>query len=79
MGYAHLGKNDLSFKTEVEKHVHKVISGMRYGDKVCIPLSIASSKEEMAVAIKKSARYNCMDIRVSWPKTNDGEVTITID
>lgn len=79
MGYAHLAQNDKEFNTDLQKQVHKIISGMRYGEKVTIPLSIAETKEEMSLAIKKSVRYNCMDVRVKWPKSNDGEVTVTVE
>lgn len=80
MGYAHLPKSDISFVTELEKYVHKLLSAMCYGEKLQIDLSIANSKEELSKAIKKSARYNCMDIRVQWPKPNSKNfVTVTIE
>ena len=80
MGYAHIAKDDIYFTTEVEKTVHKILSGMRYGQKVQIDLSIAETKEQIAKAIKKSSRYNCMDIRVQWPKNNSNNmVTITVE
>lgn len=80
MGYAHLSKTDIEFVTELEKKVHKMLSGMRYGEKLEINLDIAESKEQLSKAIKKSARYNCMDIRTQWPKQNgQGSVTITVE
>lgn len=79
MGYAHLSKTDINFTTETEKIVHKIISGMRYGEKVQIDLSVAENKEVLAVAIKKSVRYNCMDVRITWPKDNNGKVTISVE
>lgn len=80
MGLDHLAKNDIFFSTEVEKQVHKKLSGMRYGSKIEIDLSIASSKQELSKAIKKSARYNCMDIKIQWPRTEDNNfVTISVE
>jgi hypothetical protein len=57
-----------------------MLSAMRYGEKLQIDLGIAESKEELSKAIKKSARYNCMDIRTQWPKPNGKNfVTVTIE
>lgn len=73
VGHYNAKKENIRFETDVEKRFHKIVSGMRYGEKLEIPVdaSTPEKKKEIVNAIQKSALYNCVEIkyRVSNDKT----------
>jgi hypothetical protein len=54
------------FETEIEKKMHKVVSSLRYGEKITISTNSMSQDEEKAVtkALNKSAKYNCIQLKI---------------
>lgn len=73
-------KSDVYFNTDLEKEIHRKVSAMRYGDTVEIsnPFMGVNDKVTIMSAIKKSARYNCMELRIRWDK-NDELVSIYVE
>lgn len=65
-------KESIRFETDLEKKFHKIISGMRYGERIDVEVDISSpeKKKEVVKAIEKSISYNCAEIshRVSTDK-----------
>ena len=76
----HISKSDIFFNTKLEKEIHRKVSAMRYGDTVEIPKPFmdVDDKKTIMVALKKSARYNCMDLKIRWGK-NDSFVSIYVE
>lgn len=54
------------FETEIEKKMHKVVSSLRYGEKITISTNSMSQDEEKALtkALSKSAKYNCIQLKI---------------
>jgi hypothetical protein len=54
------------FETEIEKRMHKVVSSMRYGEKITISTHSMTEDEEKAVtkALNKSAKFNCIELKI---------------
>ena len=54
------------FETEIEKKMHKVVSSLRYGEKITISTNSMTEDEEKAVtkALSKSAKYNCIQLKI---------------
>ena len=63
-------RENLRFETALEKHYHKVISSLTFGEAVRIETKISSKEDEEFVikAIKKSAKYNHMDVSYKFDK-----------
>jgi len=53
-------------ETEIEKRMHKVVSSMRYGEKITISTNSMTEDEEKAVtkALNKSAKFNCIELKI---------------
>ena len=58
----------ISFTTDVEIRMHKIVSALRYGEKITIEVN--GDYREYVYAVKKSAYYNCMD-DLSVSRTKD--------
>ena len=54
------------FETEIEKKMHKVVSSLRYGEKITISTNSMSQEEEKALtkALTKSAKFNCIELKI---------------
>lgn len=54
------------FETEIEKKMHKVVSSLRYGEKITISTNSMSQDEEKALtkALTKSAKFNCIELKI---------------
>lgn len=61
-------KVGLKFETELEKMIHKKISGMRYFDPIKIEIDgrKESDRNEIIKAIKKSSLYNNVKVNYRW-------------
>lgn len=60
----------LRFTDEFEISVHKKISNMKFGGCLSIETVAKTEEERKAIrkAIEKSAKYNCMVLRLHWLK-----------
>ena len=56
------------FETKIEKEMHEIISSIRYGEKLEIPVMNLSTLDEKIIkkAIQKSAKWNCIDLHIRW-------------
>ena len=54
-----------TFSTDIEKKMHKVVSGIRYGQNIELTTEFMSVDEEktMVKALKKSAKWNCIELK----------------
>jgi hypothetical protein len=54
------------FETEIEKKMHKVVSSLKYGEKITISTNSMTEDEEKAVtkALSKSAKFNCIELKI---------------
>lgn len=60
----------LRFTDEFEIDIHKKVSNMKFGERLTIE-TVAKTEEERKTirkAIEKSAKYNCMILRLHWSK-----------
>jgi phosphoribosylformylglycinamidine (FGAM) synthase PurS component len=70
IGHFSQKKVNLRFETEMEKMFHKVISAMRFGEKVEIDVDGTNEnvKKDALSAIKKSCLYNNVEVYYRWSK-----------
>lgn len=63
----------VEFNTDLEKSIHRKLSGIRYGETLVIEISPSSKeeKDEINKAIRKTSNYNNLQLRVYWSKRND--------
>lgn len=64
-------RETIKFETDLEKAAHKVISSIRFGEKIQIENNDYNWKE-FENAYRKSAFYNCIDIHCRW--SNDKKI-----
>lgn len=71
-----MARQNIKFEDDLEIKIHKIVSSLRYGQEITIP--VEPDIDTCVYAIKKSAYYNCMEdikILVSKDKT---EIKISI-
>lgn len=70
IGKHSFNKETMRFENDFEKYVHKMISGMGFGDSIEIPTNIenAADREIYKKAIYKSLYYNNMEATLTWDK-----------
>lgn len=63
----------VEFSTDLEKYIHRKVSAIRFGECMQIEIIVSSKeeKEDVNKAIRKSAHYNNLQVRVYWSKAND--------
>jgi hypothetical protein len=68
------------FETEIEKKMHKVVSSLRYGEKITISTSSMSQDEEKALtkALSKSAKYNCIQLKIQKTR-QENSINISVN
>jgi uncharacterized protein YktA (UPF0223 family) len=76
-------ENDMAkyrIETEIEKKFHKIVSSIRYGEKIIIPTIVKTKEEEKAIwkALEKTARYNCIELHMRWDK-NKENIKISVE
>jgi|LakMenE18May11ns_1017448.scaffolds.fasta_scaffold8619175_1 hypothetical protein len=61
------------FETEIEKRMHKVVSSLKYGEKITISTNSMSQDEEKALtkALNKSAKFNCIELKIQKAREKD--------
>jgi hypothetical protein len=67
----------LRFSSPLEIEIHKQISKMGFGE--CLVLDLTTDfilksgvdRRSLIKAIEKSAKYNCMTVRLHWSKARD--------
>lgn len=80
IGHYSFQKEKIKFETDLDKMFHKIISNIRYGEQIKIPVTIQNNREKEAVikAINKSALYNNIDISKRWSK-DKSVITISVE
>lgn len=80
IGHYSFQKESLKFETELDKMFHKIISNIRYGEEVKVPVVVKDNQEKKLVikAINKSALYNNIDISKRWSKDKTS-ITISVE
>lgn len=71
-----MARQNIKFENDLEIKIHKIVSSLRYGQEIAIP--VKPDIDTCVYAIKKSAYYNCMEdikILISKDKT---EIKISI-
>jgi hypothetical protein len=68
------------FETEIEKKMHKVVSSLRYGEKITISTNSMSQDEEKALtkALSKSAKYNCIQLKIQKTR-QENSINISVN
>lgn len=63
----------VEFNTDIERYVHRKMSAIRFGECIQIEVEVSSKeeKEDVNKAIRKSAHYNNLQVRIYWSKQND--------
>lgn len=63
----------VEFNTELEKAIHRKLSGIRFGESLTIEIEVSSKdqKDEVNKAIRKTSEYNNLQLRVYWSRQND--------
>jgi hypothetical protein len=61
------------FTTDIEKKMHKIVSGLRYGEAIRIPTEKMSADEvkETVKALRKSGKWNCIELKVQTGKVKN--------
>jgi hypothetical protein len=59
---------------------HKIISSIRYGEKIEVPVAVKNNQEKKDVikSINKSALYNNIDVSKRWSKDKT-KITLTVE
>lgn len=80
IGHYSFKKEQIKFETDLQKMFHKIISGMRFGDEITVPIVVTSNKEmkEVINAINQSATYNNMELHKRWAKDKKS-ITIRVE
>lgn len=62
----------LRFSDSIELDIHKKISNMKFGSSLDLDVKIETGEDRKIIrkAIQKSAKYNCMTLRLHWSKEN---------
>lgn len=68
----------LRFSDSIEIDIHKKISNMKFGESLDLNVKIETGEDRKRIrkAIEKSAKYNCMTLRLHWSK-EDRTVKVT--
>ena len=55
-----------TFDTDIEKAMHKIVSTIRYNEKIELSTEILTVLEEKAMikALQKSAKWNCIELKI---------------
>lgn len=55
-----------TFDTDIEKTMHKIVSTIRYNEKIELSTEILTVLEEKAMikALQKSAKWNCIELKI---------------
>lgn len=71
MGRYSFNKETMKFENQFETHIHKIISGITFGESIEIPTDIenAADKEKYKKAIYKSLFYNNIEATLTWDKS----------
>jgi phosphoribosylformylglycinamidine (FGAM) synthase PurS component len=66
----HIQKETIKFETELDKKFHKIISAIRFGQRIDVPVMAKTEqdKKDVMKAIRKSALYNNIDMTNRWSK-----------
>ena len=80
IGHYSFQKENIKFETDLDKIFHKVISNMRYGEKIEVRVSVKNNEEKKEVikSINKSALYNNIDVSKRWSKDKT-KITLTVE
>lgn len=80
IGHYSFQKENIKFETDLDKMFHKIISNIRYGEEIKVPVVVKNNQEKKTVikAINKSALYNNIDISKRWSKDKQA-ITISVE
>lgn len=59
-------KESLKFITPSEKLIHKIVSGICYGESIKIDKPKDLEEKDFAIIVRKSARYNNIELHQKW-------------
>jgi phosphoribosylformylglycinamidine (FGAM) synthase PurS component len=80
IGHYSFQKENIKFETDLDKMFHKIISSIRYGEKIEVPVAVKNNQEKKDVikSINKSALYNNIDVSKRWSKDKT-KITLTVE
>jgi phosphoribosylformylglycinamidine (FGAM) synthase PurS component len=80
IGHYSFQKENIRFETDLDKMFHKIISSIRYGEKIEVPVAVKNNQEKKDVikSINKSALYNNIDVSKRWSKDKT-KITLTVE
>jgi phosphoribosylformylglycinamidine (FGAM) synthase PurS component len=80
IGHYSFQKESIRFETDLDKMFHKIISSIRYGEKIEVPVAVKNNQEKKDVikSINKSALYNNIDVSKRWSKDKT-KITLTVE
>ena len=80
IGHYSFQKEKIRFETDLDKMFHKIISNIRYGEKIEVPVAVKNNQEKKDVikSINKSALYNNIDVSKRWSKDKT-KITLTVE
>lgn len=80
IGHYSFQKENIKFETDLDKMFHKIISNIRYGEEIEVPVVVKNNQEKKAIikSINKSALYNNIDISKRWSKDKTA-ITISVE